>query len=389
LEEYALAVIIALTVANAYYIHPIISEVAAHFHVGAAQIGIVPALNQIALAVGILFLLPLGDRFGNRTLVFIFSILQSACLLTMGLASSFAIFTIASTVLGSVTIAPYLLPAYASKRTPARALGKTTALLTAGILFGILYARVGAGVLAEYFGWQVVYFLASALMIVLVVALRFLMRGKRKPPPDASPPQPYGALIASLWPLARKHPEAALSGCIQALNFSMFIAIWLGLALHLTSEEMGYSVDIVGYLAFTAALSMATTPRLGIWVDKIGAERARLYLTGVQITSAVLLFAFGNSLALLMIPIVMNTVAGPVIDVTGRMTILRLDPDIRTRLMTVYVVIMFTGGGIASTAATSIYDAAGWSGNAGFAGVLALAAAGLSAIAYKRRPQAF
>lgn len=368
--------------ANAYYVHPIISEVAAHFDIGAAKIGIVPAFNQIALAVGIFFLLPLGDRFGNRNLVLIFSSLQGLCLLVMAIAPSFPIFLGASTILGSVTVAPYLLPAYASKRTPPEHLGRVTALLTAGILFGILYARVGAGVIAEHLGWQMVYYLASGLMIILVLTLKFLMRAKAKPALDAPAPTPYGQLILSLLPLVKQHPEAALSGCIQALNFGMFIAIWLGLALHLVSPQMGYSVDVVGYLAFTAGLSMITTPRLGVWVDTVSPEKARLILAFVQIAAMALLYLFAESLLLLLIPILMNTVVGPVMDVSGRMTILRLAPDIRTRLMTVYVVIMFVGGGIASTIATTAYDAAGWSGNVAIAGGFAILAAILSALAY-------
>lgn len=372
--------------ANAYYIHPIVSVVADHFSISEADIGIVPALNQIALAVGILFLLPLGDRLGNRSLTFVFSALQAACLLAMGLASNFVIFTAASTLLGAVTIAPYLLPAYASKRTPPEQLGRVTALLTAGILFGILYARVGAGVIAEYFGWQIVYYLASGLMLVLVVTLRFLMRGKAPPAADAPAPTPYFKLLASLPPLVKQHPEAALSGCIQALNFGMFIAIWLGLALHLPSDEMGYSVDIVGYLAFTAALSMVTTPRMGVWADRLGAEKARVRLASVQVVAMILLYLFGGNLFLLMIPILMNTVVGPVIDVTGRMTILRLAPEIRTRLMTVYVVIMFTGGAIASQAATWAYGEAGWAGNVAIAFCFALGAAVLSALANRTSP---
>ncbi|MEP2552319.1 MAG: MFS transporter [Marinomonas sp.] len=384
-EEYTLCIVIALSVANAYYIHPIISEVAEHFSVSKAAIGIVPTLNQLALAAGILFLLPLGDRVGNRTLVFIFSALQAVCLAVMAFAPSFVIFTAASTLLGTVTIAPYLLPAYASKRTAPAELGRVTALLTAGILFGILYARVGAGVMAEYFGWQTVYYLASGLMLVLVVTLRFLMRAKAKPAPDAPAPEPYTKLLASLLPLVKKHPEAALSGCIQSLNFGMFIAIWLGLALHLTSPEMGYSVDLVGYLAFTAGLSMVTTPRMGVWADRMGPERARKILACTQIVAAVLLYLFGWNLALLMIPILMNTVVGPVIDVTGRMTILQQGPAIRNRLITVYVVIMFTGGAVASTLATAAYDAAGWAGNCAIAFGFALCVASLSWFAERRQ----
>ncbi|MEP3051705.1 MAG: MFS transporter [Erythrobacter sp.] len=389
-EQIALAAIVGLSVANAYYIHPIVSEVALTFGVGAGEIGIVPALNQVALAVGILFLLPLGDRYGNRRLTTIFATFQAVCLLMMALAQSFALFTLASTVLGVVTIAPYLLPTYASKRTPPDQLGRITAIITTGMLFGILFARVGAGVIAEYLGWQQVYFLAGGVMAVLAVSLRFLMRGREQQTGvdsgDHAPgegAQSYFALLGSLWPLMRQYPHAILSGCIQALNFGMFIALWLGLALHLTSPEMGYSVDVVGFLALTAALSMITTPRLGVVADRLGAERARLFLSLVQVGAVALLIPFGNNLFLLLIPIILNGMAGPVLDVSGRMTILRVAPAIRTRLMTIYVVIMFSGGGIASLMATTAYEAAGWYGIAGIAGAFALGCALLSALALK------
>ena len=41
-QEYWLAVAAAVVTANAYYIHPIIGDVARHFGVSAAQIGLAP-----------------------------------------------------------------------------------------------------------------------------------------------------------------------------------------------------------------------------------------------------------------------------------------------------------------------------------------------------------
>ncbi|HSM54216.1 MAG TPA: MFS transporter, partial [Erythrobacter sp.] len=58
-QEFGLAATTAVVTANAYYIHPIIGEVARTFGVDHAAIGIVPALNQVALALGIFLLLPL------------------------------------------------------------------------------------------------------------------------------------------------------------------------------------------------------------------------------------------------------------------------------------------------------------------------------------------
>lgn len=151
-----LAVASGVVVANAYYIHPIISLIAEEFNLGEGMVGIVPAMNQIALAVGILLLLPLGDRLSNRVLTTVTVFGQFLAVAVMAFAERFELFLIASTVLGFVTIAPYLLPAYASKRVPQARLGYVTAMLTTGIILGILLARGGAGIIAEHFGWRTI-----------------------------------------------------------------------------------------------------------------------------------------------------------------------------------------------------------------------------------------
>ena len=359
-------------VANAYYIHPIISQVAADFSVSAATIGLVPALNQIALALGIFLLLPLGDHYSNRRLSIIFAMGQTLALCLMAFSETFWPFLVGSTVLGFLTIAPYLLPAYASKRVSGARLGSVTATLTAGTIFGILLARTGAGFIAQHFDWHLVYVIAAALMVMTTLTLPLLMEG-RKPRKDAGPKSNYLALLLSLFPLLKAHPQVFVSGLIQALNFGIFLSIWLGLALHLTSPEMGYGTDTVGYLAGFAVVALFATPRLGAWADKVGASKARFRLSVIQLVGVALLWPFGDSLWLLIIPIVIMNTVGPAIDVTGRMTTLELAPEIRTRLMTGYIMLMFIGAGLASWAGTAAYEFAGWEGDAVLAMALSLA----------------
>lgn len=361
-REYLLAIAAAVVTANAYYIHPIIGDVAHHFGVGTAQIGLVPALNQLAVAVGILLLLPLGDRYSNRSLTIAFTVGQCAGLLVMTLAQSFLLFTAGSTLLGFFTIAPYLLPAYASKRVAPGRLGHVTAIITAGVILGILLARVGAGVVAEYFGWRSVYWIASGAMIVITLALPSIMEaGSRdKGTGDIS----YPALIGSLLALLRTHREIVLSGAIQGIGFGQFIALWLGLALHLTGPAMGYGTDVVGYLAGLAAVSVLTTPYWGRMADRIGPRKARVIFAVVNTAAATLLLPFGDNLWLLMVPLLLGNIVGPAIDVSSRMTYLMLEPELRTRLTTIYIVMMFIGGSIGSVAGTTVFGAFGWDGTA-------------------------
>ncbi len=353
----------AAVVANAYYIHPIISLVADYFGVSDAMIGMVPSFNQIALALGIFLLLPLGDWFSNRTLVLIFVCGQVLSIIMMALASSFAMFVASSTVLGFFTIAPYILPAYVSKRVPVTRLGYANSILTTGIIFGILIARAGAGVVGEHFGWRAVYIIAACFMVA-VSALLFLIMEKRDDHASQANERNYFALIFSILPIIRKYPEIILTGTIQALGFGIFLAIWMGLGLHLTTPEMGFGTDTVGYLALLTVLNLFFQPYLGRWSDRIGPRRARLIVGFVQFCGVVLLSLTGQSLWLMILPILMINLVGPTVDVANRMTFLSEAPEFRTRLMTVYIIFMFLGGGLASWAGTAVYDFAGWFGTA-------------------------
>ncbi|MFT5607445.1 MAG: putative MFS family arabinose efflux permease [Parvicella sp.] len=375
-----LTIAIAVVTANAYYIHPIIGRVAESFSVSPAMIGLVPALNQIALAAGILLLLPLGDRMSNRKLVSIVVAGQSLSILLMVFSQNFILFTIGSTVLGFFTIAPYLLPAYVSKRVHAKNLGQATATLTMGVMAGIIAARAGGGIIAEHFGWQSVYFIAAALMILFSFLLPMTMED-REPQTKAllgQTRQNYFELLGSLVPLVKRYPNIVLSGIIQGLSFGVFLAVWLGIGLHLTSAEMGYGVDVVGYLAALSIVNLFTLPFLGRLADKMGAQNTRLLFACLQFVSMMLFGFCGGSPWLLIAPIVLMHIAGPTIDLTGRMMALSQPAEIRTRLMTIYIALMFIGGGLSSWAGTALYEYGGWLACVAMVAMLSLAVLALS-----------
>jgi predicted MFS family arabinose efflux permease len=383
-QELALAVTVAVVTANAYYIHPIIGEVADSFAVGDARIGIVPALNQLALALGISLLLPLGDRYSNKALCILFVAAQTLFMLGMALAESFALFTLFSTLLGFVTIAPYLIPAFASKRVAPERLGQVTALLTAGVILGILVARLGAGFVAAQFGWRAVYWCAFALMAGATLLLPLSLRAERAEPKSAQ--ASYGALLVSVFALARANRDMLISGVIQGLNFAGFTAVWLALALHLTSPALGYGVDTVDTLAAIAIVSILATPRLGRWADTVGPRRARIAAAVVQLAGIALLYPLGWNVWTVIVPLFISNLVGPTIDVTGRMTFLALEPAIRTRLTTSYIVLMFLGGALGSIAGTAVYDVAGWAGTCAMLTAMSLGVVLLSLYARLDRP---
>ena len=383
LELVLLTIATAVVIANSYYIHPIISRIAEDFAVSASFIGLVPALNQLALALGIFLLLPLGDRFSNRRLITVFAAGQCVGVAIMALAPDVYWFAAGSTVLGFFTIIPYLLPAYASKRVEPGQLGHVTAMLTTGVLMGILLARAGAGAIGEYLGWRTVYYLGAVLMLVTAFLLPQIMH-EDEAPAQVERPLSYPALLLSIGLVIARNPEVLISGTIQGLSFGLFLSIWLGLSLHLTSPEMGYGVDVVGYLSLLAIVNLYATPRLGRLADRMGPRKARLAFAVLQVAGILLFFPFGGSIWLLTIPLLIMNIVGPTLDVSGRMLFLREEPAIRTRLMAVYIILMFLGGGMGSWLGTTVYEWGGWNANATLAVCMTSVTVLLSLYALKR-----
>lgn len=60
-----MAVTTGTTIANIYYAQPILAQIDASFGILAAGVGFLPALSQWGMALGILFLVPLGDMLGS------------------------------------------------------------------------------------------------------------------------------------------------------------------------------------------------------------------------------------------------------------------------------------------------------------------------------------
>src|ERR1700742_2778630 len=65
-----LAVVVGATVANIYYIQPLLPTLARYFSTSASGIGRVAMLTQLGTAAGMLVFVPLGDTMQRRALAF-------------------------------------------------------------------------------------------------------------------------------------------------------------------------------------------------------------------------------------------------------------------------------------------------------------------------------
>ncbi|HGS8608451.1 MFS transporter [Enterococcus faecalis] len=89
-----------------YYIQPIGTQIAQAFQVSIGSIGFVTMLTQLGYALGLLFLVPLGDVVDRRKLIIRVAALSSLSLSAAFFAPSFLLFALSSFLLGCSLLSP-------------------------------------------------------------------------------------------------------------------------------------------------------------------------------------------------------------------------------------------------------------------------------------------
>ena len=106
---------------------------------------------------------------------------------------------------------------------------------------------------------------------------------------------------------------------------------------------------LFGPMAACLIAALAHVPIKGFGQVSLAARTILGVAVGASIPPALFAELPRMVTSIALVPLFIANLVGPGIDVTGRMTFLSLDPAIRTRLTTIYVVIMFIGGGLGSS----------------------------------------
>lgn len=360
---FTLAAGAGLSVASIYYSQPMLDIIGKQFNVGVGAVGMVPMLTQMGYALGILLLAPLGDRHDRRAIILIKGLLLVAALLLCGFSGGLNALLIASFATGlTATVAQDIVPASAAL-APERSRGKTVGTVMTGLLVGILLSRVVSGVVAEYFGWRAMYWLAAALVLLISLALwRVLPRFT--PGTSVS----YPRLLLSLAHLWRHHQTLRRAALAQGLLSVGFSAFWSTLALMLSDR---FHLDSAVAGAFGLAGAMAA-PLAGSVADRIGPARVTIVGAGLVTVSFALMFLLpALPLPAQLTLIVLSTIGfdlGVQATLVAHQTLVySLAPEARSRLNALLFTVVFIG--MATGAALGSLALARW----GWNGVVTLA----------------
>ncbi|MEU5613601.1 MFS transporter [Streptomyces sparsogenes] len=364
-----LAVASGMTVANLYYAQPLLSSLRDVFHISTATAGALITLTQVGYVIGMLFLVPLGDRLEKRGLITALLTITTLSLVAAGLATSFPMLLAASLISGATSVVAQILVPFAASLAPDHARGRIVGRVMSGLLTGILLSRTVSSLVSDVAGWRVVYLGSAVLMAALALALRAAL-------PQHAPTTsvPYHHVLRSTLALVRTHPALLRRGLYQAAMFGAFSAFWTTVSYVLTGPHFHYSPVGVGIFALVGAAGAAVAPLAGHWADR---ELVRP-MTGVAFAVAAVAFAvagFGqHSVVLLALAAVLVDMAVQTTLILGQHTIYQLDPNARARLNSAFIATFFIGGALGSQLGSLAYRAGGWSTVAALGAALPLLA---------------
>jgi len=352
------AIASGLAVANVYFAHPLLDVMADDMGLKRSTAGLIVAASQIGYAIGLIFLVPLGDLFDRRKLIIAHFLLSALSLLAIGFAGSAGILLLAMAVTGLLAVVTQALVAYAASLADPARRGHVVGIVTSGIVLGLLLARAIAGALTDIGGWRSVYLSSAALTLLISLLLWRSLPQQHRQTASVS----YPTLILSLITLFRAEPVLRIRAIIAMLIFADITTLLAPLVMPLSAPPFELSHAQIGLFGLAGAAGALAASRAGSAADRGHGQR----MTGVALTLMLVswlpIALLGHSLLWLIIGVLVIDFGLQAVHVTNQAMIYRVRPDAQNRLTAAYMVFYSIGSASGSAISTWIYAYAGWNG---------------------------
>ncbi|NEU70274.1 MFS transporter [Spirosoma agri] len=352
-----MAITCGLTAANLYYNQPLLVTIGRSFQVSDHWASLLATAPQVGYTLGMLLLVPLGDRLERKRLIVGLSLGAVACLILSATAPSYGVLLGVSVLLGGCSAVPQLVLPMAVQLTHPAERGRIIGRIMSGLLLGILLSRTVSGYLGAQLGWRTVYAGAAGVGLVLTGLLSWKL--------PTNPPAflgSYAALMRSLAVLVRELPLLRRSALVGGSIFGAFSVFWTTLVFYLESPAYQYGSAVAGSFGLVGALGALVAPLAGTWVDKYGSDKVITFGIGLTLLAYLVLGCAGSLLAGLIVGVILLDSGVQAAHVANQTLIFSLRPEARSRLNTVYMTGYFAGGSVGSVLGGLAWTHGGWTG---------------------------
>jgi len=355
-----------------------LGAMAAEFGADSSTIGWVPTLTFGGFLVGIVLLVPLGDRIDKRRLIITQHFAAMLALLAAGAAQGVAAAAASGFLIGlCACYAQNIVPMVAELAPPGER-GRAVGTVLTALFLGILFARITGGIVAAQLGWRWMYVLGAALLALIAPALI-----ARLPHSAPKTTLAYPELLASMLALARVHADMRRVVAIQLLLGICYGGFWATIATMLLQRH-GLGPTVAGLIGIPGAAGILIARPAGRWLDLRGP--APIVTTGIAlIIAAYGVFAFGVWWpAALAVGAALLDSGLRAAMVANQTVVNSLAPEARSRSNTVFGLSVWSGNAVGAFIATSALAASGWLAVCAISALAAALALGVQLRAMRR-----
>ena len=338
-----------------YYCQPLISSIQQYYQVPESQVALTVTFAQISYALGLLFIVPLGDMLNKTKLIPFLMLGAAAGLFICASAVNLPMLWVGTIIAGLFSVAAQILIPLATMAVKLEKTGEVVGFLMSGLLVGILLSTSIAGLFSDLFHWKMIYIVSGISML----ALSFYLRGKLPSLPRLR--ISYTAIFKSMGILLKQEPRLVLRSLTGACAFAAMSMLFSTIALLLTQEPFQLSDVMVGLVTLVGVFGALSTQFIGKWADR--GHIKILSWIGCSILMGSWLFLYFGAVSLLsyILGYGLINLGLAITHSCNQNVIFRLRPDAKSRVNSLYMTLYFIGGACGSALGVYAWHHGGWS----------------------------
>ncbi len=345
------------TFALLYSTQALLPAVSADFAVTASAASWTVSAATGALALCVLPLSALSERFGRRALMTGSLVTAVAVGLLVPFAPSLEWLVVLRAVQGAALAGvPASAMAYLAEEVRPKALVAAIGLFVAGNSIGGMSGRIVTGWASQLWGWRAGLAAVGLMAVACVVAYRLLLPKARHFTPGSLDPRALARTV-------RTHlsdPLLMRLYAIGALFMTVFGAVYTVIGYRLVEAPFSLPQGVVGSIFLVYLVGTVSSAAAGKLVGRMG-RRGALYLA-VTTTAAGLLLSLSASLSAVLAGLVLITAGFFAGHAVASSSVSRTATTGRAQASALYQSAYYLGSSVGGTLGAVAYHAGGWSG---------------------------
>jgi MFS transporter, YNFM family, putative membrane transport protein len=375
----AIALMALLTLVDLFATQAILPSLAAHYHVGAAAMGLAVNAGTFGMAAGALAVSLLGARIDRRRGVALALALLAVPTLLLAYAPDLATFSALRIVQGLAMSAAFALAlSYLSEHCNAQAAAGAFAAYITGNVASNLFGRLFSAAVADHFSLAANFQVFAAMNLAGAVLAWFALRPSMAMPMPTMPASSVAALLDHL-----RQPALRASFVIGFLLLFAFIGTFTYVNFVLRAPPIALAPMSLGFVYFVFAPALITTPLAGRGVARFGVARSfriALALAVIGLPLLVLPHLAAVIVGLALVGVGTFYAQATATGFVGRSA--THDPGAASGL---YLASYFSGGLVGAAVVGSVFERFGWPAAVVVIGMALALAAALASHLHERR----